>query len=58
MVLPIMIAQEIDLSIEVDFLEWLIHAQSKPIKIDKMPLSVFEGLVEKYLIFLRLSARL
>lgn len=38
----------IDLSVEVDFLEWLINTQNKPIKISDMPLKLFEELVGNY----------
>jgi len=38
----------IDLSIEVDFLEWLIQTRGEKIEIDIMPLNVFEELASKY----------
>jgi len=39
---------EIDLTIEIDFLEWLIRTENKPINISLMPLEIFENLVTKY----------
>ena len=39
---------DLDLQIEVDFLEWLIEVNSKPMDIRKMPLNIFERLAEQF----------
>ena len=41
----------IDQSTEIDFLEWILSSQTDPIKIQEMPVSVFESLVDEYLSF-------
>lgn len=37
-----------DLSLEVDFLDWLLISKSKPIDLQRMPLDVFEKLVDEF----------
>jgi len=37
-----------DLSLEVDFLEWLMINKGKPMNLAKMPLSLFESIAEEY----------
>jgi hypothetical protein len=37
-----------DLSLEIDFLEWLMRNNGKPINLEKMPLAVFENIAEDY----------
>ncbi|MEA4970671.1 MAG: hypothetical protein VB051_09110 [Candidatus Pelethousia sp.] len=39
----------IDLSNEIDFLEWIINSEIEPLKISKIPVAVFESLIEEYL---------
>jgi hypothetical protein len=39
----------VDLSTEIAFLEWILDSEIEPLQISKMPVSVFESLVEKYL---------
>ena len=39
----------IDLSTEIDFLEWLIRTQKEPLRIYNLSISVFEMLVDDYL---------
>ena len=46
--LQFMVALNADFSAEIDFLEWLIHTKRKAIKIEQMPLGVFEKLVSEY----------
>ena len=41
----------IDLSTEIDFLEWIINSQTEPLKIKEIPVSVFESLVNDYVSF-------
>ncbi|MCL2087936.1 MAG: hypothetical protein FWH14_00490 [Oscillospiraceae bacterium] len=41
----------IDLSAEIDFLEWILSSQAEPLRIREMPISVFESLVDDYLSF-------
>lgn len=38
----------VNMSVEVDFLEWLVQTRGKPIKIDEMPLVTFEALADEY----------
>lgn len=41
---------ELNLDLEIDFLEWLINNNSKYIDIHKMPLKTFETVVDKFLL--------
>ena len=41
-------ATNLNLFIEIDFLEWLMISKNKPINLQKMPLQVFEGLVDEF----------
>jgi hypothetical protein len=38
----------VDMSVEVDFLEWLVRTRAKPIKLNDMPLRTFEVLAEDF----------
>lgn len=51
LMLECMTSLGIDLSTEIDFLEWILSSQTDPIKIQEMPVSVFESLVDEYLAF-------
>jgi hypothetical protein len=47
--LQFMTSLGIDLSTEIDFLEWILDSEIEPLQISKMPVSVFESLIEEYL---------
>lgn len=47
-VLQLMNRIDLDLDIEVDFLEWLIQTSGEPIDFQKMPLKTFEMLASKF----------
>ena len=48
LVLEFMMASAVDLSLEIDFLEWLMLNYGKKSDLRKMPLSVFEKLADNY----------
>jgi hypothetical protein len=56
-ILECMTSLGINLSTEIDFLEWIISSQDKPLKIFEMPVSVFESLVDEYILFCREGAK-
>jgi hypothetical protein len=39
---------DVSLSLEIDFLDWLLLNKNKPMDLQKMPLDVFESLVDEY----------
>ena len=47
-VMELMMASSSDLSLEIDFLEWLMLSYGKKSDLKKMPLSVFENLADDY----------
>jgi len=51
LMLECMTSLGIDLSTEFDFLEWILNSQYGPLKIREMPISIFESLVDEYLLF-------
>lgn len=51
LMLECMTSLGIDLSTEIDFLEWILSSKTDPIRIQEMPVSVFESFVDEYLSF-------
>jgi hypothetical protein len=43
-----MMMADVKLSLEIDFLDWLLSNKNKPMDLQKMPLDVFELLVDEY----------
>jgi len=40
-----------DLSLEIDFLEWLVVEKNQPMDLSRMPLTLFENMVDQYCVF-------
>ena len=48
MSIALMSALKVDMSVEIEFLEWVAQTRGKPIKLNDMPLLTFEALAEEY----------